>query len=192
MNGLGPLLDQGLLASLQQLEAQVAQAGLPDHEHSVHFCLAMGFQAAHALQPGDIIFEWPVEGGRADLWLCPWDLAVEVKYNRPIPSGSNRPHPQHLGGLLRDFLKLKRMRVAARLAVLLVDPQHFGYLTRNAGRLIPFTVGEARRIAVGDIAGANKTIRAAAEKVSPWDDLQLRLQWSGALGEYRMLGWTIT
>jgi hypothetical protein len=55
----------GLDAFVREIASQVDAAGLGS-EHAVHFCLALGFQAAYGLQPGSIVFEKPIPGGRAD------------------------------------------------------------------------------------------------------------------------------
>ena len=67
----------GLNAFAEQFRAQVGSSGLPASEHAVHFCLALGLQAAWALPPGAIVFERPSRSGtRVDLWVRePYDLA---------------------------------------------------------------------------------------------------------------------
>jgi hypothetical protein len=55
------MIDDGLIKGLdafaEQFGVQVATAGAPDSEHAVHFCLALGIQAAYDLPPGSIVFE---------------------------------------------------------------------------------------------------------------------------------------
>ncbi len=98
-----------------QFRAQVDAAGPPGSEHAVHFCVALGFQAAYDLPPGSIVFERPSgQGRRTDLWVGPEPgISIEVKYNRPIPSGKNRPFTQLYGSLLADFNKLAQLRAHA-------------------------------------------------------------------------------
>jgi len=84
---------EGFDAFAEQLAAQIAVAGSPQHENALHHCLALGFQSAYDLAPGDIIFERGLGPGNVDLWFRPWDLALEVKFNRAMPGGRNRPSP---------------------------------------------------------------------------------------------------
>lgn len=59
MESRDPLVS-GLDAFAEQFQAQADSTGLPASEHAVHFCIALGLQAAWALAPGDIVFERPV------------------------------------------------------------------------------------------------------------------------------------
>ncbi len=106
MNG-DASLTSALDAFADQFRAQVDTAGLPASEHAVHFCIALGLQSACSLPPGSIVFERPAaDRSRTDLWVHqPHDLAIEVKYLRPNPSGSSRPLPQLYGQILADFNK---------------------------------------------------------------------------------------
>lgn len=94
-------LTSGLDAFAAQFRAQAESAGLPASEHAIHFCLALGLQAAWTLPPGAIVFERPARSGtRIDLWVRdPYDLAIEVKYLRSHPSGSQPARPIHYGQL---------------------------------------------------------------------------------------------
>lgn len=101
--------------SPSRFRAQAKSAGLPGSEHAIHFCLALGFQAAWALSPGDIVFERPSRNrSRADLRVRePHDLMIEVKYLRSVLSGSQPARPMHYGQLLADFNKLAQVPVQA-------------------------------------------------------------------------------
>ena len=89
----GSSLISGLDAFAEQFRAQADSAGLPSSEHAIHFCLALGLQAAWALPAGAIVFERPSPSGtRTDLWVGErHDLAIEVKYLRSTsPAASPR------------------------------------------------------------------------------------------------------
>jgi len=109
----GNSLITGLDAFAEQFRAQADAAGLPASEHAIHFCLALGLQSAWALPAGAIVFERPsLSGTRTDLWVGePYDLAIEVKYLRSHPSGSQPARPMLYGQLLADF---KQGRPGAR------------------------------------------------------------------------------
>jgi hypothetical protein len=87
----GNSLVAGLDAFAEQFRAQADSAGLPSSEHAIHFCLALGLQAAWALSAGAIVFERPSHRGtRTDLWVGePHDLAVEIKYLRSHPPAAS-------------------------------------------------------------------------------------------------------
>ena len=55
---MGNSLISGLEAFAEQFRAQTESAGLPVSEHAIHFCLALGLQAAPA---------WS-NAGRAEAW----------------------------------------------------------------------------------------------------------------------------
>jgi hypothetical protein len=113
----GNSLISGLDAFAEQFRAQADSAGLPASEHAIHFCLALGLQAAWALPAGAIVFERTSRGGtRTDLWVGgPYDLAIEVKYLRSHPSGSQPARPMHYGQLLADFNKVTQVPGRLRL-----------------------------------------------------------------------------
>jgi hypothetical protein len=123
LGAAGISLISGLDAFAEQFRAQADSAGLPSSEHAVHFCLALGLQAAWALPAGAIVFERPSRSGtRTDLWVGePYDLAVEVKYLRSHPSGSQPARPMHYGQLLADFNKVAQVPGRLRLIVLAAD-----------------------------------------------------------------------
>jgi hypothetical protein len=77
-------------------------------------------QAAWALPPGTIVFERPSRSGtRVDLWVRePYDLAIEVKYLRSHPSGSQPARPMHYGQLQANFNKV--IQAPSRLLIVLV------------------------------------------------------------------------
>jgi hypothetical protein len=109
----GNSLIAGLDAFAEQLRAQADAAGLPASEHAIHFCLALalGLQSVWALPAGAIVFERPSRSGtRTDVWVGePYDLAIEVKYLRSQPSGSQPARPMLYGQLLADFSKVAQV-----------------------------------------------------------------------------------
>ena len=95
----GNWLISGFDAFAKRFRARADSAGLPTSGHAIHFCLAPGRQAAWALPTGAIVFERPSRSGtRTDLRAGePYDLAIEVKYLRSHPSGSQPARPMHYG-----------------------------------------------------------------------------------------------
>jgi hypothetical protein len=82
--GANPTL--GLEAFAQQFSAQIDNAGPPSSEHAIHFCLALGFQAAYQLEPGAIVFEWPQATKRVDLWISP----LRIGYRGQVPKADSQ------------------------------------------------------------------------------------------------------
>lgn len=166
-------LRRGFGGFAEQLVAQVEAAGYPAHENAIHHCLALGFQNVFELEPGDIVFERPLGSGNCDLWFRPWDLALEVKYFRPIPSGATRPMPQYFGTLLADFNKLMHMLSAQKVVSLVTDRHANEYLARNTKGLLPMTIGATTRVGQEDLARLSTTASTAAFSCS---DLALHTQ----------------
>lgn len=76
------------------------------------------------------------------MWVRPpHDLAIEVKYLRPNPSGSQRPYPQLYGQVLADFNKVVREPAKNRLVVVVADRDYVGYVERSGRGLLPLKVG---------------------------------------------------
>jgi hypothetical protein len=89
---------QVLTHSPSSFRRKPIQPGFAASEHAVHFCLALGPQATWTPAPGDIVFERPAgrNGTRIDLWIRePYDIAIEVKYLRSHPRGSQPARPMH-------------------------------------------------------------------------------------------------
>jgi hypothetical protein len=181
----------GLEGFRDQLAAQIAVAGPPRHENALHHCLALGFQAAFDLVPGDIIFERPSGPGNVDLWFCPWDIAVEVKYHRPVPSQRNRPFTQHFGQLLADLSKLAQTEARMRLALLVADAPAVHYLEHSGRGLLPLVLGGRVQVDAAAIAALPGTAAGNAQSYGPWRPLDVRLRWQAELQGYRAYAWEL-
>jgi len=88
-----------------------------------------------------IFIEYPIEtkfGSRdkIDLYLDIYPgYYVEVKYVRPIPSGMNRPFPQHRGKMIDDVLKLCILtpNESNKYLLLVADEEFIGHLNNKPG-----------------------------------------------------------
>jgi len=70
MQSVAQRLSSGLDAFAVQFRAQLLNGEAPSSEHAIHFCLALGFQAAYDLPAGSIVFERRTSNGRRiDLWV---------------------------------------------------------------------------------------------------------------------------
>lgn len=183
--------ERGLHAFGDQFRAQIDNAGPPSSEHAVHFCLALGFQAAYDLAPGSIVFEKPLNLGRLDLWVVPIGIAVEIKYRRPIPSGRNLPATQLFGSLLADCNKIARADARTRVVVYVSDEPGINYLYRTGRGLLPLRLNERNSIEPDDIEQLPKTAATNAVADGPWVPLTAQLAWEQDFSPWRLLAWQI-
>lgn len=186
-------LASGLDAFAAQFRAQADSAGLPGSEHAVHFCLALGLQAAWALPPGAIVFERPSgTGSRIDLWVRePRDLVIEVKYLRSHPSGSTPARPMHYGQLLADFNKVAQVRAGLRLVVLAADAGYVSYIERSGRSILPLRTGESASIPESALARLADTPRRKANSHGRWQHLQATLRWSARTAGCSLFAWEV-
>jgi hypothetical protein len=184
----------GLDAFAEEFRAQADSAGLPASEHAIHFCLALGLQAAWALPTGSIVFERPSRNGtRIDLWVRePHDLAIEVKYLRSHPSGSQPARPMHYGQLLADFNKLAAAPAKLRLIVLVADNGYVQYIERSGRSILPLRIGDTASITQSSLGRLADTPRLKAESHGPWNDLRATLCWSPSVRGCSLLAWQVT
>jgi hypothetical protein len=189
----GVPLTAALDAFVDQFQAQTEAAGLPTSEHAVHFCLALGLQAAWDLAPGAILFERPApDRSRTDLWVRePHDIAIEVKFLRPLPSGSSRPYPQLYGQVLADFNKIARVPATNRLMVLVADRDYVGYIERSGRGMMPMTVGSSVTIRASSLAQLSETAQRTARSHGEWSDLAITLIWSRLAGGCSLFTWEV-
>ena len=190
---VNPLI-AGLDAFAEQFRAQADSAGLPSSEHAVHFCLALGLQAAWALPAGAIVFERPSPSGtRTDLWVGePHDLAIEVKYLRSHLSGSQPARPMHYGQLLADFNKVAQVPGRLRLIVLAADRGYVRYVEQSGRSVLPLKAGETASITPSSLGRLADTPRQKAESHGPWRDLRTTLRWNSTIGDCSLFAWEVT
>jgi hypothetical protein len=193
LGAAGKLLVSGLDAFAEQFRAQADSAGLPSSEHAVHFCLALGLQAAWELPPGAIVFERPSRSGtRTDLWVGePHDLAIEVKYLRSHPSGSQPARPMHYGQLLADFNKVARAPGRLRLIVLAADDAYVRYVEQSGRSVLPLKAGETAFITASLLGRLADTPRQKAESHGPWRDLRTTLRWTTKIRDCSLFAWEV-
>jgi hypothetical protein len=190
----GNSLISGLDAFAEQFRAQADSAGLPSSEHAVHFCLALGLQAAWTLPAGAIVFERPSRSGtRTDLWVGePHDLAIEVKYLRSHLSGSQPARPMHYGQLLADFNKVAQVPGRLRLIVLAADDGYVRYVEQSGRSVLPLKVGETALITSSSLGRLADTPRQKAESHGPWLDLRTTLRWTSTIRQCSLFAWEVT
>jgi hypothetical protein len=188
-------LKQGFEAFAEQFEAQVAHAGAPTSEHALHFALALGFQAAYEFPIGTVIFERPAVGNkRTDIWIGPpLDLAIELKYQRPIPSRKNRPYPQHFGSLLADFNKVLDAKALQHAVVLVTDEPGHRYISgASCFRLLPLDIGHERVIERVALRQLSHMAASTAEEHGVWKSLKVQLSAKLEVADWILMMWTVS
>lgn len=190
----GNSLISGLDAFAEQFREQADSAGLPSSEHAVHFCLALGLQTVWALPAGAIVFERPSRSGtRTDLWVGePHELAIEVKYLRSHPSGSQPARPMHYGQLLADFNKVAQVPGRLRLIVLAADDGYLRYVERSGRSVLPLKAGETALITLSSLGRLADTPRQKAESHGAWRDLRTTLRWTSTIRDCSLFAWEVT
>jgi hypothetical protein len=177
----------GLEAFAQQFRAQLAKAGVPTSEHAVHFCLALGFQAAYDLAPGAVVFERPTGSGRLDLWFIPCDLIVEVTFRR----GQKRPTTQLFGSLLADFGKVARFPAERRMVLYVSDRLGVRYVEGSARGILPLTLESTVSISPECISSLRPNAANRTLAQGPWPPLRTELVWREQIDEWSLLAWEI-
>jgi hypothetical protein len=186
----------GLDAFAEQFRAQADSAGLPASEHAIHFCLALGLQAAWALPAGAIVFERPSRSGtRTDLWVGePYDLAIEVKYLRSHPPAASPHVPCTTTSSSPTSARSPSTRPApARRAR---GRRRIRAVHRAVGQVRP--PAEGRRNGIDHAVVARPTRRHAdtpwqkAESHGPWRDLRTTLRWTSTIRGCSLFAWEAT
>lgn len=181
----------GLRGFADQFRAQIRNAGVPHSEHAVHFCLALGIEAAYKFPPGSIVFERPAGAGRLDLAVAPLDLIIEVKFRRPIPSGRNLPATQLYGSLLADFNKVAHASAGNRMVVFVSDTVGVDYLRRSGRAILPLVVGTATEISPDTLASLPITARTNAVADAPWLPIRTNLLWTEVIASWSLFAWMV-
>jgi hypothetical protein len=97
----------------------------------------------------------------------PHDLAIEVKYLRSHPSGSQSARPMHYGQLLADFNKVTQVAARLRLIVLAADDGYVRYVEQSARSVLPLKAGETALITPSSLGRLADTPRQQAESHGP-------------------------
>lgn len=183
----------GLDAFRVQLMAQVAHASDNSlhHEHTLHFCLALGFQSALQLPAGSIVFERTIARARIDLWLRPLDTIIEVKFMRPLPSGRNRPMTQQVGDLLADFNKVAHVPARDRLVLLVADRAAVSHLTRNYEGILPMAIGLRSQLHPTGLDQLAMTAATRAIADGAWLALDSELIWQASCEGWELFAWHV-
>jgi hypothetical protein len=134
---------------------------------------------------------WP--WGLQAVWAGePYDLAIEVKYLRSHPSGSQPARPVHYGQLLADFNKITQVPARLRLVVLAADDGYVRYIGQSGRSVLPLKAGEKALVTPSSLGRLADTPRQNAESHGPWRDLRTTLRWTSTIRGCSLLAWEVT
>jgi hypothetical protein len=122
----------------------------------------------------------------------PHGLAIEVKYLRAHPSGSQPARPMHHGQLLADFNKVAQVPSWLRLIVLAADDGYVRYIEQSDRSVLPLKAGETLLITLSSLGRLADTPRQKAEAHGPWRDLRATLRWTSAIRGCTLFAWEVT
>ena len=159
--------------------SELIKTRLETNVHTTEDSVRFTFFAAllnEGIKPEEVILENPhphhkLARARIDTWIATTDdcdgLAVEFKYDRTLPGGTNLPRPQRAGNLLHDFHRLSlvenKMR---RLCIYLTDVEMVTYLRKPKNGLADFFNQVAPDLSfdlgLEDLNNLSRTSRTAA------------------------------
>lgn len=122
----------------------------------------------------------------------PYDLAIEVKYLRSHPSGSQPARLMHYGQLLADFNKVAQAPSGLRLVVLVADDGYLQYIQRSGRSVLPLHTGDTTSITQSSLDQLADTPRQKASTHGPWTGLRARLRWSSKTAGCSLFAWEVT
>ncbi len=176
-----------LPAALKLLETRVDET--PRTESALQDLLA---DAIRESGEPDVQFEAPSGSKRID--LLAGTAGIEIKYHKPIPSGTNRPMTMQYGQLLADLRKLAGdQRLTERYLVLITDREGYNHVSNK--NLLPTAWDRKKPISALKINGLAATAKNAALGNGPWIDIAAQMIWSArSFGPDRMRGlaWRVT
>lgn len=158
------------------LETRLAQSVFTT-EDSIRYTFFVALMRSLGLSPHQIILEQPhprIARAEIDTFIPALEnrgLAVEFKYDRPIPSGRNLPRSQKEGSLAHVIFRLARFEaddLTDGLFVYLTSKEMAGYLANPQNGLADlFNADERSTVAIDEeyLGSRSQTLRGAAGPV---------------------------
>lgn len=150
------------------------EKGVFTTEDSVRYTFFLSLMKHTSLAPYDIVLEFPHnarESAKIDTYIQQYEgfeVVIEFKYNRAIPSGKNSPTPQKAGELFNDMNRLLDFKTsfpAIRLFVYLADNKMVSYMRNRRNKLADFLdlkTGKKIEIEQSFFTEKSKTFQKAA------------------------------
>lgn len=175
-----------------QLTSLIEKQGLPPTESDLCKLLVAAIRTAGMLPEESVSREYAAGSRWVDIWVVPSKTAIEVKYERPIPSGRNRPLTQQFGHLLSDFNKIRQIEASTRVVLLIADRAGASYLRKSGRSVLPLLMGDERRIDPSVIAALPQTAQRWALIQGRWSPLMARFIWRSRIGSLEGLAWAVS
>ena len=130
----------------EMLETRLAE-GVFTTEDSVRYTFFAALLEAGSLRPEQVILEFPhpvVARAEVDTWIPDFgdeSIALEFKYDRETPGGTNSPKPNKAGKIFHDLHRLLLMkgdRALRRIFVYLTSAEMTGYMNNPRNGLHQF------------------------------------------------------
>jgi hypothetical protein len=192
LSGLAIVEAMDAESALREFASRLDALGeVPTNEQAVVQLLAQSIlESAAETRPVDVQFEYPTGIEFVDLVVRPDNLAIEVKFHRPIPSGKSRPLTAQFGEILNDVRKLASADATRRVLVLVTDDTGMTHL-RNKD-MLPVRSPESVSVGEADIRGLAITAqRHAIPQGTSWDQVAVRLIWSQRLSFGHGIAWEV-
>jgi hypothetical protein len=180
-------------ASVLSTFAQQLRSHTPGSEAGVREVLAQSCREALRLNPSEVEVEAAWGAKRLDLRVSRPKMVFELKYQRAIPSGRNRPMTAQFGQLLGDVRKLATVDDGSEQVLVLVTDTAGRTHLLNKG-LLPATIG-ARTIREPEVLALAQSAARPAVAAGRWIDVEVSLVSREArIGSegLEMLAWTVS
>ena len=165
----------------------------PSTEASIQGLLAETIREVEDLPHNQVEIEASSGSKRLDILVRTSAAGIEIKYHRPIPSGTNRPMTQQYGALLADARKLVAdQTLQERYLVLFTDRDGLTHIKNK--NLLPTTWDRKKPITSPKIRGLAQTASRAATSAGEWIDLTAQMIWQARnVGPDRLTGlaWSV-
>ena len=150
-------------------------------EDSVRYTFFVALLEALKLQPEDVVLEQPhpkIRGAQIDVFiprLGERAFAIEFKYDRENPGGTNLPRPQKTGSMLHDVFRLAQFSAADKIEgvfVYVTSDEMAGYLrnpTNGLSDWFGLQPGAQFRLDEDFLSKRSKTLRDHAGPVTACD-----------------------
>lgn len=139
---------KSVFADFADLIEQRLSSGVFSTEDAVRYTFFHALLKNNFCLHPDIVLELPhptIPKAEIDLFICPQEerpaIAVEFKFDRPIPSEKNAPRTQKAGAVFKDLFRLARvpgLKAQSKFFVYLASSEMSDYFRNPQNRLLPF------------------------------------------------------
>jgi hypothetical protein len=167
---------QGAFAEFGRLLAERLSLGALTTEDTIRYTFYLALMSQGGVRHTDVTLEYPhptLPGAKVDTVISAApgreSAAIEFKYDRANPGGSNQNHPRRAGKALNDLFRLVKLpaeHAALKYFVYVTDDEMAGYFRNPGNRLHElFALGEGAEYAIvaGSFQGFSHTLTTTIE-----------------------------